>query len=66
MEAIQGVRGIMPSTMTKVPISDMTTVMSVVPKKIPGKFYLLLESGIECIYFHLLINFSISHNSQTE
>jgi len=38
MEAIQGVRGIMPSTMTKVPISDMTTVMSVVPKKIPGEF----------------------------
>ena len=37
IEAIQGVRGLMQYTMTKVPISDMTTVMSVVPKKIPVK-----------------------------
>ena len=37
IEAIQGVRGVMQYTMTKVPISDMTTVMSVVPKKVPGK-----------------------------
>lgn len=37
IEAIQGVRGVMQYTMTKVPISDMTTVMSVVPKKVPVK-----------------------------
>mmetsp|Transcript_35273 Transcript_35273/g.74493 ORF Transcript_35273/g.74493 Transcript_35273/m.74493 type:complete len:1028 (-) Transcript_35273:47-3130(-) len=37
MEALQGVRGVMQYTMRKVPISDMTTVMSVVPKKVPVK-----------------------------
>ncbi|KAL7552251.1 hypothetical protein ACHAWF_015478, partial [Thalassiosira exigua] len=37
MEAVQGVRGLMQYTMRKVPISDMTTVMSVVPKKVPAK-----------------------------
>ena len=36
-EAIQGVRGIMQGSFRKVPISDMTTVMTVVPKKVPGK-----------------------------
>ena len=38
MEAVQGVRGVMQYTMTKVPISDMTTVMTVVPKKVPGEW----------------------------
>ncbi|KAL9190857.1 hypothetical protein ACHAXT_000563 [Thalassiosira profunda] len=37
IEAVQGVRGLMQYTMTKVPISDMTTVMTVVPKKVPVK-----------------------------
>jgi len=37
MEAVQGVRGLMQYTMRKVPISDMTTVMTVVPKKVPVK-----------------------------
>jgi len=37
IEALQGVRGVMTYSMTKVPISDMTTVMSVVPKKVPVK-----------------------------
>jgi transcription elongation factor SPT5 len=37
MEAVQGVRGVMQYSMTKVPISDMTTVMTVVPKKVPGE-----------------------------
>lgn len=37
IEAVQGVRGVMVYSMTKVPISDMTTVMSVVPKKVPVK-----------------------------
>ena len=38
MEAIQGVRGLMPSSMRLVPIGDMTTVMTVVSKKKMGKF----------------------------
>lgn len=37
IEAVQGVRGVLVYSMTKVPISDMTTVMCVVPKKIPVK-----------------------------
>jgi hypothetical protein len=37
MEAVQGVRGVMQYSMTKVPIADMTTVMTVVPKKVPGE-----------------------------
>jgi len=37
IEAVQGVRGLMQYTMRKVPISDMTTVMTVVPKKVPVK-----------------------------
>lgn len=43
IEAVQGVRGIMVYSMTKVPISDMTTVMNVVPKKVPGEFVLFLS-----------------------
>ena len=38
IEAVQGVRGLMQYTMRKVPISDMTTVMTVVPKKVPGEY----------------------------
>lgn len=38
IEALQGVRGVMIYSMTKIPISDMTTVMTVVPKKVPGEF----------------------------
>jgi transcription elongation factor SPT5 len=37
MEAVQGVRGLMQYTSVKVPISDMTTVMTVIPKKVPVK-----------------------------
>ena len=36
VEAITGVRGLMQYTMRLVPIQDMTTVMTVVPKKKPG------------------------------
>ena len=38
MEAVQGVRGVLVGTMVKVPLSDMTTVMHVVPKKVPGEY----------------------------
>ena len=38
IEAVQGVRGLMQYTMRKVPISDMTTVMTVVPKKVPCEY----------------------------
>ena len=37
-EAITGVRGIQAYTMRMVPINDMTTVMTVIQKKKPGKF----------------------------
>ena len=36
-EAVQGVRGIMAYKMRMVPINDMTTVMTVIPKTKPGK-----------------------------
>lgn len=36
VEAINGVRGLMQYTMKLIPIQDMTTVMTVVPKKRPG------------------------------
>jgi len=36
-EAMQGIRGLMVYSMRLVPISDMTTVMTVTPKKKPGK-----------------------------
>jgi transcription elongation factor SPT5 len=36
VEAIQGVRGLLQYTMRLIPIQDMTTVMTVVPKKKPG------------------------------
>jgi transcription elongation factor SPT5 len=36
VEAIQGVRGLLQYTMRLIPIGDMTTVMTVVPKKRPG------------------------------
>lgn len=37
IQAIQGIRNIMSYTMTLIPIQDMTTVMTVVPKKKPVK-----------------------------
>jgi len=37
LEAIQGVRGLLQYSMTLVPINDMTTVMTVTPKKKPVK-----------------------------
>jgi transcription elongation factor SPT5 len=37
LEAITGIRGLMQYSMRLVPIQDMTTVMTVVPKKKPGK-----------------------------
>ncbi len=40
-EAVQGVRGVMAYSMRMVPINDMTTVMTVIPKKKPG----------ECVFF---------------
>lgn len=36
VEAIEGVRGLLQYTMKLVPIGDMTTVLTVVPKKKPG------------------------------
>jgi transcription elongation factor SPT5 len=38
-EAIQGVRGILAYKLRLVPINDMTTVMTVIPKNKPGKFH---------------------------
>ena len=37
VEALEGVRGLLQYTLKLVPIGDMTTVMTVVPKKKPGK-----------------------------
>ena len=37
VEAITGVRGLLQYTMRLIPIQDMTTVMTVVPKKKPGE-----------------------------
>lgn len=37
VEAIAGIRGLLQYTMRLIPIQDMTTVMTVVPKKKPGK-----------------------------
>lgn len=39
VEAINGVRGLLQYTMRLIPIQDMTTVMTVVPKKKPGELY---------------------------
>jgi transcription elongation factor SPT5 len=36
MEAIHGIRGLLQYTMKLVPIQDMTTIMTVAPKKKPG------------------------------
>jgi transcription elongation factor SPT5 len=36
VEAIEGVRGLLQYTMKLVPIGDMTTVLTVVPKNMPG------------------------------
>ena len=55
IEAVQGVRGVMVYSMTKVPISDMTTVMTVVPKKVPGGFI----SGAECDHLFLMPSISL-------
>jgi hypothetical protein len=41
VEAINGVRGLLQYTMRLIPIQDMTTVMTVVPKKKPGELCLL-------------------------
>lgn len=38
VEAINGIRGLLQYTMKLIPIGDMTTVMTVVPKKVPGMF----------------------------
>merc|ERR1712232_588578 len=37
VEAVQGIRNLLMYTMKIVPINDMTTVLTVVPKKKPGK-----------------------------
>jgi transcription elongation factor SPT5 len=37
VEAITGVRGLLQYTMKLIPIQDMTTVMTVVPRKKPGE-----------------------------
>lgn len=37
MEAIHGIRGLLQYTMKLVPIQDMTTIMTVAPKKKPGR-----------------------------
>lgn len=42
VEAIQGVRGLLQYTMRLIPIGDMTTVMTVAPKKKPGWYILCL------------------------
>jgi transcription elongation factor SPT5 len=39
VEAIEGIRGLLQYTMRLVPIGDMTTIMTVVPKKKPGMVY---------------------------
>ena len=43
VEAITGVRGLLQYTMKLIPIQDMTTVLTVVPKKKPGEY----RNGIE-------------------
>lgn len=45
-EAIIGVRGLMQYSMTLVPINDMTTVMTVVSKKKPGKLCICLSAEL--------------------
>ena len=44
-EAILGVRGLMGYSMRMVPLNDMTTVMTVISKKKPGKFFIILMTG---------------------
>lgn len=51
MEAVQGVRGVLVGTMVKVPLSDMTTVMHVVPKKVPGEC-----SDSLAVFFKAILN----------
>ena len=48
MEAVQGVRGLMQYTSVKVPIADMTTVMTVIPKKVPGTLHLAFSFETYC------------------
>ena len=52
IEALEGIRGIMQYSRTKLPISDMTTVLTVTPTKKPGKSDVFLG--------FLLISFSLS------
>ena len=43
-EAVQNIRGLMVYSMRLVPISDMTTVMTVTPKKKPGEFIIIIPN----------------------
>jgi len=54
---VQGVRGLMQYTMRKVPISDMTTVMTVVPKKVPGECEIVLcfSGRVDGNYFKAIV-----------
>jgi transcription elongation factor SPT5 len=49
VEAIQGVRGLLSYTMRLIPIGDMTTVMTVVPKKRPGRCILWIVHRIDAL-----------------
>jgi transcription elongation factor SPT5 len=58
MEAVQGVRGLMQYTSVKVPIADMTTVMTVIPKKVPGMLpYFVISVKVGLIWF--VLNYTI-------
>ena len=49
-EAVQGIRGLMVYSMRLVPISDMTTVMTVTPKRKPGKWVLIVIAILFIMY----------------
>jgi hypothetical protein len=51
VEAINGVRGLLQYTMRLIPIQDMTTVMTVVPKKKPGELYRFHTRNFSQLYF---------------
>jgi transcription elongation factor SPT5 len=64
LEAITGIRGLMQYSMRLVPIQDMTTVMSVVPKKKPGKCCSGLW-GPTCVTWFAFLKSSPSHLEQS-
>ncbi len=66
VEAVQGVRGLMQYSMRLVPLSDMTTVMTVVPKKVPGESESFVVQAVTPQSSHPISSPNQPYNSEEE